>query len=210
VSNRKQLFLKLLKEKSCIEEHTSFDSNSESDALCTAIKDLLIKLETAKVSQIVEGGTQKSPSPRKYIEQLKRKKENNVSNYHNYIKNIKNINKDTDSITPSTSQKKAKSSKYSFDPQLSKNKTGDKEDSLSVNLLKFNGSTNDLSNASRTNKIQVLVDATEDRKLTENSNSLENMTIHVSSIQSKLLLMEESIRLFQSQTMDIKEIFDNL
>jgi len=114
-------------------------------------------------------------------------------------------------LTPSTTQNnKAKSSKYSFDPLISKYKTGDKDDSLSINMQKFNGSTNDLSITSKINKLPT--ETTEERKLTENGNnsSLEKMSSHVNSIQTKFSLMEEKIKLFENQTNEIKELLESM
>jgi len=215
LGNRQYLLSKTFKEKTCIEDHIAMDSKihsipstDETDYFCLALKDIFNKIEASKcISNLDKSGT-KSPSPRKYIEQLKKKKQNNVSNYQKYIKNIKHV-RDSDSITPSTSQNEVKSSKYSFDPLISKYKTGDKDDSLSINMLKFNGSTNDISDTSKINKLNILTDATDERKLTEN-NSLDNMMSHVNVIESKFNVLEEEIRLFEMQTKNVKDLLDSL
>jgi len=84
---RQQLLSKIFKEKTCVEEHTSLDtkvtsipSTDETDYFCLALKDIFNKIEANKIN--IEKIEQRSPSPRKYIEQLKKKKESsNVSNY---------------------------------------------------------------------------------------------------------------------------------
>jgi len=199
----------MFKGKSCVEEHAgaSICSTEETDYFCIALKEIFSKIENIK--EKIGKENQKSPSPRKYIEQMKKKGGKNVSNYQKYIKNIKHI-KDNDSFTPPTIQdNKAKSSKYSFDPITSKHKTGEKDDSLSINLLKFNGSTNDLSFTSKVNKLPT--ETAEERKITENGeNSLDKMINHVNIIQSKFSLMEEGIQSFANQTSQAREMLESM